>query len=78
MPFWGLISAAQQQRLRQFLADWRKSRDVIGRRNDLRPLLALPLAFAELTGLSWRKGVSPAVASTIDIQWDGEPLELLD
>ncbi|MCA9176982.1 MAG: hypothetical protein KDB14_20980 [Planctomycetales bacterium] len=78
MPFWGLISAAQQQRLRQFLADWRKSRDVIGRRNDLRPLLALPLAFAELTGLSWRKGVSPAVASTIDIQWDGEPMELLD
>lgn len=74
MALLGLPAALMRGRLRAFRTDWRCSRDVIDREGNMRQTwgcLADAAGFA-LHALRARR--SPAGATTLDIEWDGETI----
>ncbi len=66
-------SLGSWRRLRRWAAAFFGRRDVFFRADDPWPFLGQFAAFASLRGRSRRFGVSLAEASTLDIEWNGDP-----
>jgi hypothetical protein len=56
---------------RSFIANVRRSRDVIWSRVDNLPVFGQFVAMAELLVLAWKQRISPLAATTYDIEWNG-------
>lgn len=74
MAFLGIPAALRKRQLASFLADWKRSRDVIDREGTGLVSLA---CLADATGFALnalRAARSPAGVTTADIEWDGEAI----
>ena len=59
----------------RFVRDYAAAGDVVARPGDLRPLLAQFPALAEIAWRALTRRCSLLAATTIDIEWDGQPLD---
>jgi predicted ATP-grasp superfamily ATP-dependent carboligase len=71
----GLPQAWRYGRLRQWLADYRRARDVVWSADDPGPAAYQFVGLVDYLGLAYRQRISPLAASTHDLQWDGQPIE---
>ncbi|AJQ97802.1 hypothetical protein [Gynuella sunshinyii] len=70
----GLPLALKDLRLRQWYRDFRRARDAIQQKGD-KPFLLFSLrSLGELIIRAWRQRLPLRQASTVDIEWDGEPI----
>ena len=70
----GAPSALFSGKLPQFVRDWRTSEDIIDREGNLLTQLGCLADAVRFTWQAMRNGISPAGATTADIEWDGEPI----
>lgn len=70
----GLPQALRHGRMGALLRDWRAGRDVIGRPGDRWPALGAMLDAARFAVTAVQQRRSAAAATTVDIEWDGEPM----
>jgi predicted ATP-grasp superfamily ATP-dependent carboligase len=68
----GPRQAMRARRVRAYAADLARARDAIWSRSDPLPALYLYVGLGAFVVEGLRRGVSPVVASTYDIEWDGE------
>ena len=68
----GPRQALRGRRVREYAADVARARDAIWSRHDPLPALYLYVGLGAFVVEGLRRGVSPVVASTYDIEWDGE------
>ncbi len=77
MPIWGLQSALRKGRLLQLVPDCFRARDVVFRWRDPMPALAgAAIGMGELFWISFRRGISPQHASTVDFEFNGQAIDL--
>jgi hypothetical protein len=74
----GLQEAVCKGRLAQWFEDWRRADDVIQVPGDRLPMIGSIGDLVSFTQLALRRRCNLREASTLDIRWDGEPLEALD
>lgn len=72
MLSYGLIQAARQRMLREWLRACRSSRDVVFRREDPKPFVEQFRLLAWTTRVARRRCISLQEATTFDIEWNGE------
>jgi predicted ATP-grasp superfamily ATP-dependent carboligase len=70
----GPRQALRERRVRGYAADLTHARDAIWSRHDPLPALYLYVGLGAFVIEGLRRGVSPIVASTYDIEWDGEQI----
>ncbi|MBD2847606.1 ATP-grasp domain-containing protein [Paenibacillus sp. IB182496] len=73
MLSYGLAQALRERQLMSWLHAWRAGRDVVYRRGDRRPALEQLRLLAWTRRLARRRGLTLLEASTLDIEWNGEP-----
>jgi len=73
MALLGVPSALAAGRLSALLEDWQASADVIGRGSPM-ALAGCLVDAARFAAVAFVKGITPAGATTDDIEWDGEPI----
>jgi len=71
MLSYGLLQSARELRLREWLGAYRRSRDVVYRRDDPRPFAEQFRLLAWTRRVARRQGLSLQEASTSDIEWNG-------
>jgi len=74
MLSFGLKDAIAQRKLKRYFYDLYRSKDVLFRWSDPLPLLGLPLTMGELCWVAVRERKTLQQASTIDLEWNGEPI----
>jgi glutathione synthase/RimK-type ligase-like ATP-grasp enzyme len=74
MLTFGLLDSILQRRLFYFLRQLFSSHDVLFRWSDPLPMLGLPLTIGELCWIAASCRKSLQQASTLDIEWNGEPI----
>lgn len=74
MALLGLPRAVRAGRLGPALADMRRAGDVVARPGDRGPGVAQWAALLETLALALRHRCAPRAATTIDCEWNGEPL----
>ncbi|QMV39803.1 ATP-grasp domain-containing protein [Cohnella cholangitidis] len=72
MLSFGLIQAARQRMLRDWLRAYRNSRDVVFRWDDPKPFAEQFRLLAWTKRIAKSRGISLQEASTLDIEWNGE------
>ena len=72
MLVYGLPQAFARQNLKNWLAAFTASHDVIFSWSDPTPALLQLRSLFYFVLLGWRRGISPLEASTFDIEWNGE------
>jgi hypothetical protein len=70
----GLRRAVRTGNLRQFVADFRRARDVIWSPTDPAPAAYVFAGLVDYLRVARRHHISPMAASTLDIEWDGQPI----
>ncbi len=74
MLSFGLQDAIEKNEVKRYLHDLFSSQDVLFRWSDPLPMLGLPLTVGELCWTAIRARKSLQQASTLDIEWNGEPI----
>ncbi|QNA83829.1 ATP-grasp domain-containing protein [Sphingomonas sp. So64.6b] len=74
MAMLGLPSALIGARLSDFVADWRRGHDSIGRTGDRMPVVGTVIDAARFAAKAIRARHSPTSATTDDIEWNGEAI----
>lgn len=74
MLLYGPANLRSTAQLRQWIETLLRGRDVIFRRDDPRPWFAQFATFYQFWRWSVRSGVNLIAATTLDIEWNGEPL----
>ena len=70
----GLPHAVRTRRLRDWLVDWRRAKDVLSVAGDRKPLLGAISDIVAFAAIAAQSGSSMREVSTRDIEWDGEML----
>jgi hypothetical protein len=70
----GLPRAFRRGRLRDWLVDWRRAKDVLSVAGDRKPLFGAIRDIVSFAAIAAQTGSSMREASTRDIEWDGEEL----
>lgn len=70
----GLPTALMQGRIREWIRRRRESADVISAPRDAAPVVGAMIDAARLNLIGIRRGISITRASTLDIEWNGEPV----
>ncbi|MEM8724703.1 MAG: hypothetical protein AAGE86_04185 [Pseudomonadota bacterium] len=74
MALLGVPMAIRRGQLKQLQSDWRASQDVIDREGNPLVTLACLADAASFALLALRNSLSPAAATTSDIEWNGAPI----
>lgn len=74
MALLGMPAALWAGQGRALLRDWRQSLDVINRERNAFVTLGCLADATRFTLQAFKAGLSPAAATTADIEWDGEPI----
>jgi hypothetical protein len=72
----GLPTALRQGTFGRWLTDWRRAKDVLHVAGDRKPLLGAVWDLASFAAVAARRRSSLRAASTSDIEWDGEELQV--
>jgi hypothetical protein len=71
MPTWGLADAWRKGKVRRFLMDIFKARDVVWKWTDPLPSVIVFPAMAEFGMAAWKRKISLHDATTWDMEWNG-------
>ncbi|MBD9477530.1 ATP-grasp domain-containing protein [Pseudoxanthomonas sp. PXM02] len=74
----GLASAAAKGSLRQWQRDWQRADDVVSVPGDRSPLVGALTDLGAYAVLALRQQCNLREAATRDIEWDGEPMPVVD